>query len=50
VDEIRSEVKKMMEEGKKTNKFLFGTLLMPYGIPEENIKAMCDAAYEFGAW
>lgn len=50
IDELRAEVKRMMDIGKKTNKFLFGTLVMPYGIPDENIKALCDAAYEFGSW
>jgi uroporphyrinogen decarboxylase len=30
------------------NKFFFGTVLMPYGIPDANIKAMIDAAKEFG--
>lgn len=49
-DEIRAEVKRMMDIGKKSNKFLFGTLVMPYGIPDENIKTLCDAAYEFGSW
>ncbi|MBF0505766.1 MAG: uroporphyrinogen decarboxylase family protein [Nitrospirae bacterium] len=47
-EEIRSEVKRMMDAGKPGRKFLFGTLVMPYVIPEENIRAMLEAAYEFG--
>jgi hypothetical protein len=29
---------------------LFGTLVMPYDIPERNIRAMLEAAYEFGSY
>jgi uroporphyrinogen decarboxylase len=47
-DEIRAEVKRMIEAGKPGGKFLFGTLVMPYNIPEENIRAMLAAAYEYG--
>lgn len=47
-DEIRSEVRRMIEAGKPGGKFLFGTLVMPYNIPEENIRTMLEAAYEFG--
>jgi hypothetical protein len=42
-------VKKIMDAGKKGSKFLFGTLVMPLAIPEESIRRMLDAAYEFGA-
>lgn len=49
-EKVRNEVEQIMKIGKKTNKFLFGTLLMPFGIPDENIKTLCDAAYEFGSW
>lgn len=47
-EEIRSEVRRMIEAGKPGGKFLFGTLVMPYNIPEENIRTMLEAAYEFG--
>lgn len=47
--EIRSEVRRMITAGKPGGRFGFGTLLMPYRIPEENIRTMFDAAYEFGA-
>ncbi|MDD5285793.1 MAG: uroporphyrinogen decarboxylase family protein [Desulfuromonadaceae bacterium] len=47
-EEIRAEVKRMIEAGKPGGKFLFGTLVMPYAIPEENIRTMLEAAYEYG--
>lgn len=47
-EQIRAEVKRMMAAGKPGGKFLFGTLVMPYAIPEENIRTMLEAAYEFG--
>jgi uroporphyrinogen-III decarboxylase len=49
-DQVRQEVKRLIEAGKPGGRFLFGTLLMPYNIPEENIFAMMDAALEFGSW
>lgn len=47
-EEIRSEVRRMIDAGKPGGRFLFGTLVMPYAIPEENIRALLEAAYEFG--
>jgi uroporphyrinogen-III decarboxylase len=47
-DQVRAEVKRIIEAGKPGGKFLFGTLVMPYAIPEENIRTMLEAAYEFG--
>lgn len=48
-DEVRAEVKRIVQSGLKVgNKLFFGTVVMPYGIPEENIKAMIDAAKEYG--
>jgi uroporphyrinogen decarboxylase len=47
-DQIRAEVKRMIEAGKPGGKFLFGTLVMPYAIPEKNIRTMLEAAYEYG--
>jgi uroporphyrinogen decarboxylase len=29
--------------------FLFGTGVMPMAVPEENIRAMLDAAFEYGS-
>jgi uroporphyrinogen decarboxylase len=49
-EEIRNEVKRMIHAGMPGGKFFFGTLVMPYGIPEENIKAMLHAAYELGSY
>jgi uroporphyrinogen decarboxylase len=49
-EEIRNEVKRMIEAGMPGGKFLFGTLVMPYSIPEENIRTMLEAAYEFGSY
>lgn len=47
-EEIKDEVKRLIYAGKDGSKFLFGTILMPYNIPEKSIKAMCDAAFEYG--
>ena len=47
-EEVRNEVRRMLEAGMPGGKFFFGTLVMPYGIPEENIRAMLAAAYEYG--
>ena len=48
-DEVHAEVKRIVQSGLKAGrKFFFGTVVMPYGIPEENIKTMIDAAKEFG--
>jgi uroporphyrinogen decarboxylase len=47
-DEIRREVKRLLAAGMPGGRFLFGTGVMPYGIPEQNIRIMLDAAYEYG--
>lgn len=47
---IRNEVRRIIEAGKAGSRFLFGTLVMPYQIPEANIRALLAAAYEFGSW
>ena len=48
--EVRSEVQRIIEAGMAGGKFAFGTLVMPYKIPERNIRAMLEAAYEFGRY
>ncbi len=48
--EIRREVKRLMTAGAPGGRFLFGTGVMPYGIPADNIRAMLQAAYEFGQY
>lgn len=51
-EEIRREVKAMVEAGAGAGapggRFLFGTGVMPYAIPEESIRVMLDAVYEYG--
>jgi uroporphyrinogen-III decarboxylase len=47
-EEIRNEVRRMIDAGMPGRKFFFGTLVMPYAIPEKNIKSMLEAVYEFG--
>ena len=47
-EQVRHEVRRIIEAGKPGGKFLFGTLVMPLDIPDENIRAMLDAAYEYG--
>jgi len=49
-EEIRREVKRIMDAGMPGGKFLFSTAIMPCAIPEENIRIMLDAAYEFGSY
>jgi uroporphyrinogen decarboxylase len=49
-DEVRAEVKRIISAGMAGGKFAFGTLVMPYKIPERNIWAMLEAAYEFGRY
>lgn len=46
--EIRAEVQRMLDAGMPGGRFFFGTLVMPYGIPEDNIRAMLEAVYEYG--
>lgn len=47
--QVREEVRRIVQGGLQVNnKFFFGTVVMPYGIPEENINAMILAAKEFG--
>ena len=47
-EEIRNEVKRIIDIGMNGGKFFFGTLVMPLSIPEDNIRAMLEAAYEYG--
>ena len=49
-EETRQEVKRLIETGLPGGKFLVGTGVMPYKIPETNIRAMLEAAYEFGSY
>lgn len=48
-DDVRAEVKRILHSGLSVGKKLFfGTVVMPFGIPDENIHAMIDAAKEYG--
>jgi uroporphyrinogen-III decarboxylase len=49
-EEIRREVKRIIEAGMPGGKFLFGTGVMPLQIPERNIRTMLEAAFEFGCY
>lgn len=49
-EETRAEVKRICEIGKLGGHFLFGTGVMPLSVPEANIKAMLEAAFEFGKY
>lgn len=46
--EIRAEVKRIIKAGYRDGGFIFGTLVMPAMIPEQNIHTLIEAAKEFG--
>ena len=47
--QTRAEVKRIIDIGKPGGHFLFGTGVMPLAIPEANIRAMLEAAFEYGS-
>jgi uroporphyrinogen decarboxylase len=49
-EQTRAEVKRMCAIGKPGGRFLFGNGVMPQSVPEANIRAMVDAAFEFGSY
>ena len=49
-EEVRREVKRIVDAGMPGGKFLFSSAIMPCAIPEENIRIMLEAAYEFGSY
>jgi uroporphyrinogen decarboxylase len=49
-EEIRAEVKRMCDIGKPGGHFLFGTGVMPMAIPEDNIRHLLEAAFEYGRY
>jgi len=49
-EDIYKEVKSIMESGAKDGRFIFGTLVMPYLIPEENIHHLFNAARKYGVY
>lgn len=48
--EIEFEVERIMTAGADGGGFIFGTLVMPFGIPEDNIRIMLEAAYRYGTY
>jgi uroporphyrinogen decarboxylase len=49
-DEIQVDVQRILKAGMAGGKFMFGTILMPFGIPEKNIRAMLAAAFRYGRY
>ena len=49
-DEIRANVKSIIEAGMPGGKFAFGGAATLFHTPTDNIKTMLDAAYEFGSY
>jgi uroporphyrinogen decarboxylase len=49
-DETRAEVQRMCGIGMDGGHFLFGTGVMPLAVPEANIRAMVNAAFEYGRY
>lgn len=47
--QTRAEVKRIIDIGKPGGRFLFGNGVMPLAVPEENIRAMIAAAFEYGS-
>lgn len=47
-EQTRAEVKRLCDIGKPGGHFLFGTGVMPLAIPAANLRAMLDAAFEYG--
>ncbi|HTY99705.1 MAG TPA: uroporphyrinogen decarboxylase family protein [Rhodocyclaceae bacterium] len=47
-EQTRAEVKRLIDIGKPGGHFLLGTGVMPLAVPEANILAYLDAAFEYG--
>jgi uroporphyrinogen decarboxylase len=47
-EQIRDAVRRICETGKQGGHCLFGTSMMLLAIPEQNIRALIDAAFEYG--
>jgi len=47
-EQTREEVRRICQIGVPGGHFLFGTGVVTQGVPEANIRAMLDAAFEFG--
>lgn len=49
-EQTRAEVKRQCEIGMRGGRFLFGTGVMPLAVPEANITAMIEAAFDYGRY
>ncbi len=49
-EEIDREVERIMKAGAPGGGFVFGTLVMPYLLPEQKITRMLQAAYKYGKY
>ncbi|MDC7234037.1 MAG: uroporphyrinogen decarboxylase family protein [Spirochaetales bacterium] len=49
-EEVKNEVERIISEGKEGGGFIFGTLVMPYGIPEHTIRSMINVAKQAGQY
>lgn len=49
-EQTRAEVERLCTIGMQGQHFLFGTGIVPLSVPEANIQAMLDAAFEFGSY
>lgn len=49
-EQTRAEVRRLCDIGMAGQHFLFGNGVMPLAVPETNIKAMVDAAFEYGSY
>jgi len=47
-EQTRAEVRRLIDVGKPGGHFLLGTGVMPLAVPEANIRAYLDAAFEYG--
>lgn len=48
--QTRNEVQRLCSIGMEGGRFLLGTGVMPQAVPEANIRAMIEAAFEFGSY
>jgi len=49
-EEVEADVLRILRAGMQGGQFMFGTILMPFGIPEKNIHAMIAAAFKHGRY
>lgn len=49
-EQTRAEVRRLCDIGMAGGHFLIGTGIVPLGVPAANIRAMVDAAFEYGSY